>query len=232
MAKTIAFANANAYDEVNQYFADDYVRWPNHSSRRATKREDFKVQDAYPNLKTLPFGFIVDPDNPYRCYHFERWEGTNTQSLQIGPNTLPPTNKDIKLPTHIISLHWNPEGKVRYVCLSSPLDRFEENTNGAGAVFGRLAGAGVDIENASPGDTFLRWQQRVINAIGGFGINWSVESDIPFWWKIKSSWSKPPTIYKFALKFRQRRTIGILIISIVGIKASKLCCEQLKLEEI
>jgi hypothetical protein len=156
--------------------------------------QGFKITSAYPDLQTRPFGFTIDPDNPYRCYFFERWEGTNTESVQIGPATLPPTNAGVKLPTHIMSIHWTPEGKIKYTCLSSPLDRFEGTTKGAGAVFGLLVGAGLDAGNASVGDALLRLQQRFIHIIGGFGRNWSLEKDIPSWWKSKARGADPNDI--------------------------------------
>lgn len=154
-------------------------------------QQGFNIQNAYPNLETRPFGFTIDPDNEYRCYWFERWEGTNTEGVKVGPLDLPPSGNDVKLPTHIMSANWTPEGKIKYLCLSSPLDRFEGTTQGAGAIFGLLVGAGVQSTSASPGDAFLRFQQRLIHAIGGFGRNWSKEENIPSWWKSKARGADP-----------------------------------------
>ena len=190
LAKTIELANSDP-DEATEFFADDYVfRGPiigpiTNKDVRETQK-GFRIQEAYPNIQTRPFGFTIDPDNPFRCYFFERWEGTNTESVKIGDLILPPTNENVKLPTHVISIHWNTEGKVQYTCLSNPLDRFEGTTKGAGAVFGLLVGAGLNPGNANIGSTFLRLQQRVVHAIGKFGRNWSVEEDIPEWWKSKA----------------------------------------------
>ena len=75
--------------------------------------------------------------------------------------------------------------------MSSPLDRWEGTTKGAGAVFGLLVGAGMDAGNASVGDLALRLQQRVVHAIGGFGRNWSLDENIPDWWKSKSRGADP-----------------------------------------
>lgn len=106
-------------------------------------------------------------------------------SVKLGPTELPPTNNDVKLPTHIMSANWTPNGKIKYLCLSNPLDRFEGTTKGAGAVFGLLVGAGVQAEG-QVGDLMFRFQQRLINALGTLGRNWSVEEDIPDWWKSKA----------------------------------------------
>ena len=114
--------------------------------------------------------------------------------MKIGPTELPPTNTPLQLPTNIMSIHWNPEGKIRYTCLSNPLDRFEGNTKGAGAIYGLLAGAGVDMGNASVGDIKLRLQQRLITLLTGFGRPWSVDADIPIWWKSKAKGADPNDI--------------------------------------
>lgn len=196
MAQTIAFAKSKSYDEINEMFADDYVFrgsivGPITAQDVQSTQEGFNIQEAYPNLETRPFGFTIDPDNPYRCYFFERWEGTNTANLKLGPVDMEATNQDVKLPTHIMSLNWNQEGKIKYACLSPPLDRFEGNTQGAGAVFGLLVGAGVNSGGAGVGDNFFRFQQRLTNALGTFGRSWSVEEDIPSWWKSKSRGADP-----------------------------------------
>ena len=191
LAKSIEFANCKSFDQIGEFFAEDYVFrgpiiGPINGEDVRNAQEGFNVQNAYPNLETRPFGFTIDPDNAYRCYWFERWEGTNTESVKIGETVLPPTNNDLKLPTHIMSANWTPEGKIKYICLSNPLDRFEGTTKGAGAVFGLLAGAGVKFDKLAVGDPVLRFQQRLTNALGSFGRNWSLEEDIPDWWKSKA----------------------------------------------
>ncbi len=112
-------------------------------------------------------------------------------SVKLGPTELPPTNNDVKMPTHIMSANWTPEGKIKYLCLSNPLDRFEGNTKGTGAIFGLLVGAGVQAGSAQVGDTMLRFQQRLFHALGTLGRNWSVEEDIPDWWKSKARGADP-----------------------------------------
>ena len=197
LQRTIEFAQSTSYEEVAEYYDKDYVfRGPiiGPITGEEVKRtqQGFRIQDAYPDIETRPFGFCIDPDNPYRCYYMERWEGTNTGSVKIGPIELEPTDNYVQLPTHMMSINWTPEGKVIYACLSSPLDRFEGDTQGAGAVFGLLKGAGLDgTGSVSPGDPFLRLQQRFFHALGGFGRNWSVEEEIPSWWKSKARGADP-----------------------------------------
>lgn len=197
LSKTIEFANCKSFEETEKYYDDDYlfrgsVTGPLSFQDVKNAEQGFRIQDAYPNLETRPFGFTIDPDNPYRCYYFERWEGTNSDSLSLGKlGDLPPTNNDVKLPTHIMSLNWTPEGKIIYICLSSPLDRFEGTTKGIGAVFGLLSGAGLNPGHASVGDMFLRIQQRMLNLTGVVGRSWSTDDNIPNWWKSKARGADP-----------------------------------------
>jgi hypothetical protein len=197
LQRTIEFAQCTTYAEVEKYYDEEYVFrggivGPITAKDVKETQKGFNILDAYPDLQTRPFGFTIDPDNEYRCFYFERWEGTNTAGVKIGPGEpKEPTNRAIKLPTHIMSLNWNPEGKVQYACLSAPLDRFEGNVGGVGAVFGLLKGAGVNISGASVGNPVFRAVQRLGHAIGGLGRNWSVEEEIPSWWKSKSRGADP-----------------------------------------
>ena len=196
LAKTIEFATTKDDGKRNQMYAPDYVFrgsiiGPITREDVQNAQEGFQIRDAYPNIDTRAFGFTVDPDNPFRCYYFERWEGTNSGDLSIGGIKMKATDNDVKLPTHIMSLHFNREGQVRYTCLSSPLDRFEGNTQGAGAVFGLLVGGGLNSGNANVGDPFLRLQQRLTHVIGTFGRGWSKEVDIPRWWASKARGADP-----------------------------------------
>ena len=196
LQKTIDFANCRTYDEYKEFYDDNYVFrgpiiGPITSGEVERTQKGFQITDAYSDIETRPFGFSIDPDNPYRCYFMERWEGTNDGELKIGPITIPPTNSQVQLPTHVMSVNWTPEGKVIYACLSSPLDRWEGTTKGAGAIFGLLVGGGVDgSSNVSIGDPILRFQQRLFQALG-FGRNWSIEEEIPSWWKSTARGADP-----------------------------------------
>ena len=127
----------------------------------AATQKGFNLLGAYPDIDRGIFGLTIDPKNPYRCFFFERWTGTNTGSIKIGSLlTLPPTGKSVETPIHISSIVWNPEGKIVYESISPPVDRFEGNTKGSGAVFGLLAGAGLQLP-AAVGDGALMLQQRL-----------------------------------------------------------------------
>ena len=185
------YADTMSYDGVEKYYADDYVFrgsiiGPITSKDVRETQEGFNILDSYPDISIQRFGFTIDPENPYRCYFFERWRGTNTGDLKVGPVTLPATGQFADIPTHIMSVHWNPEGKIVYTCLSSPLDRFEGNTKGQGAVFGLLNKGGVSTPDASPGNWLLQFNQKVIAPLLGAGKAFSSEEDIPSWWKSKA----------------------------------------------
>ncbi|EOD11570.1 hypothetical protein EMIHUDRAFT_214397 [Emiliania huxleyi CCMP1516] len=194
------------------YYADDYVfrgSIVGPISRRdvAETQKSFNLLGAYPDIDRGIFGLTVDPQNPYRVFFFERWTATMTGSIKIGPLTLPPSNKRIETPIHVTSITWNPDGKVVYESISPPVDRFEGNTKGAGAVFGLLAGAGLQLP-ASVGDPArilaarmpsatlmhaLIAQQKLNTDVfrGALGKTWSGEAEVPAWWKSTSKGAEP-----------------------------------------
>lgn len=195
LESAVAFASARDYDDVADMYASDYVFrgsivGPITSEDVKQTQQGFRILDSYPDIETRPFGFTIDPDNPFRAYYFERWEGTNTGDLQIGSIKMKATNKAVKMPTHVMSLHFNKFGKVRYACLSPPLDRFEGNTGGAGAVFGLLTGGGLNVGGVV-GDLGFRLQQRLGHALGSLGRSWSREIDIPLWWRSRARGADP-----------------------------------------
>jgi len=114
-----------------------------------------------------------------------------TGSIKLGSLvTLPPTQKRVETPIHVTSVVWNPEGKVAYESISSPTDRFEGNTKGAGAVFGLLFGAGLE-QSVQVGDLALMLQQRLVTDVFGVGKSWSKEEDVPAWWKSQAKGADP-----------------------------------------
>jgi len=157
---------------------------------------------AYPHIDRGIWGYTADPQNPYRCFFFERWTGTNTGSIQIGKwIALPPTGTRIETPIHLTSLVWAPDGQLVYECISPPLDRFEGNTRGSGAVFGLLAGAGLTLP-AQIGSPFLMVGQRLnTDLLGGlFGKTWSSEEKVAGWWKSKSKGADPTDMCRVVAK--------------------------------
>jgi len=196
IAATAASEGKN--DAGTEYFADDYVFrgsviGPITNRDVVETQRDFNLVQAYPDLDRGIFGFTIDPENAYRCLFFERWTGTNTGPIKIGKwITLPPSGKRVEAPIHVSSITWNPDGKIVYQCISPPLDRFEGNTKGAGAVFALLAGAGLQLP-AGVGDVGLMMQQKMnTDVLGGlFGKTWSSDAEIPAWWKSQARGAEP-----------------------------------------
>lgn len=186
---------------ATDWHADDYVFrgsvvGPITGREVAETQKGFNLLGAYPDIDRGIFGLTRDPQNPYRCFFFERWTGTMTGEIKIGSLiSLPPTKKRVETPIHITSVTFNPEGKVVYESISPPVDRFEGNTKGSGAVFGLLAGAGLQLP-AGVGDAALMFQQRLNTDIlsGIFGKTWSSEADVPKWWKSKAKGADPNDI--------------------------------------
>lgn len=200
LAKTKEYAASATQDAAAEYYASDYVFRGSvigpitNKDVRATQ-EGFNVQAAYPDLDRGVFGFTMDPQNPFRCFFFERWTGTNNGApLSILGMTFGPTGDRVETPLHITSVTWNPQGKIVYQCISPPLDRFEGNTRGQGAVFGLLKGAGLDLAAvagpASPGNPILSFQQKINQRLGQ-GQAYSEDADLPSWWKSKSRGADP-----------------------------------------
>jgi len=183
----------------DEYHAKDYVFrgsviGPITGADVTATQKSFDVVAAYPDLEREMFGFTIDPQNPYKCFFFERWTGTNTASVSLNGNKLQPTGNRVDVPMHISSVVWNPEGQIVYQGISPPVDRFEGNTKGLGAVFALLAGAGLAPEifrRGQPGDPFFTVFQKLGAQLGIGGKAWSDDKDLPAWWKSSARGAYP-----------------------------------------
>jgi hypothetical protein len=153
----------------------------------------FKITDAFPDIDRGVFGYTIDPQNPYRCLFFERWTATNTGELELPfGQTLPPTLKKAETPIHVTSIVWTPEGKIIYLSIGGPVDRFEGNTGGVNAIFGLLKTAGVEFPfGLAIGSKGFILQQKIVQFIG-LGKAWS--ENVPTWWKSKAMGAEPNDI--------------------------------------
>jgi len=196
LQKTMEYVSVKSPKERASYCADDYIFrgsiiGPITLQNVIEYQAGSNVAGAYPDLDRGVFGLTVDPNNPYRCLFFERWTGTHTGAINLGPFKMPATEKRIETPLHITSITWNPEGKIAYEAISPPVDRFEGNTKGTGAIFGLLVGAGVNVGLTSVGLPTLMLQQKVVQALGFLGKQWSDEEQIPRWWKSAARGADP-----------------------------------------
>ena len=195
--KTVEYTSEPGYrsfslkDIPTDYYADDYVFrgpivGPINRKDLVETNTAFALDKSFPDLDRQPFGFSVDPENPYRVVFFERWKATHTGDFAIDglPLAKATGNKSIS-PLMPFSIVWNPDGKIIYEHLTTALDRFEGNTNGKVAVFGLFETAGVSLDN-NIGNQILIFQQKLTRFANGKGQIYSKEEDVPSWWKSKA----------------------------------------------
>jgi len=202
IAKTIDYTSQPGYvrfslkDIPTDYYDKDYIfRGP---IVGPINREDlvrtnslFGLDKSFPDLERKPFGFAVDPENPFRVLFFERWIGTHTGELDlIGVLKAPPTGNKSVSPLFPFSITWTPDGKIIYEALTTAVDRFEGNTRGKVAVFGLLETAGISLDN-SVGNPILRFQQKLNRFLNSPAQIYSKDEDIPSWWMSRARGADP-----------------------------------------
>lgn len=189
--KTKEYIQTQQIGKIDEnFYADDYVLrgpviGPINRADLAKSQKGLGIVDAFPDLKIETFGYTVDPQNPYRCFYFQRWTGTNSNDLDNYGTIMPATGIEMETPVSVFSVVYNPEGKIVYEQVGAVVDRFEGNTEGKAAVFGMLHTAGLKL-NANPGDKIFSLIQRLGHAAGNLGRSWSRDEDIPKWWISKS----------------------------------------------
>ena len=197
LAKTQEYLDTQTGEGPSEdWYADDYVlRGPvvGPLTRKDLKetQEGLGIVGAFPDIRIDSFGLTIDPENPYRCFYFQRWRGTHTEDLNIfGGQTYPATGNEMECPLSCFCVVWNPEGKIVYEQVGAVIDRFEGNTQGKAAVFGMLHTAGLDVP-ANPGDKVFAFIQKFTAFFGLSGRASSREEDIPKWWTSKSRGADP-----------------------------------------
>ena len=190
IAKTTDYVNAQSWELDESIYDKDYVlRGPvigpiNRSDLRGSQT-GLGLKEAFPNVEIDTFGYTIDPENPYRCFYFQRWRAVHEADLDAYGDIFPATGVEMEAPVSVFSVVWTPEGKIIYEQVGAVVDRFEGNTQGKAAVFGLLHIAGLKL-NASPGDAVFGLIQRIGHLLGGRGRSWSKEEGIPKWWVSKS----------------------------------------------
>lgn len=150
----------------------------------------FKYDVAFPDLRIESFGYTIDPENPYRCFYFQRWRATHTGTLMAGSQAFDATFNSMETPVSVFSVVWTPDRNIIYEQVGAVVDRFEGNTDGKAAVFGLFHTAGINLP-AQAGSLTLRLLQRFGHALGGSGRSFSKDEDIPAWWTSKSRGADP-----------------------------------------
>ena len=172
------------------WYAEDYVLrgpviGPIVRKDLAADQSGLGIRQAFPKVKIDSFGYSIDPENPYRCFYFQRWRGVNSGDMDNYGTVYPATGTEMETPVSTFSVVFNPEGKIVYEQVGAVVDRLEGNTQGKAAIFGMLHTAGLKIP-ASPGDKVFAFIQRAGHVAGGLGRSWSRKADIPKWWTSKS----------------------------------------------
>jgi len=195
--KTIEYTSEPGYrsfslkDIPTDYYSEEYVFrgpivGPLNRKDLVDTNTNFGLSTAFPDLDRQPFGFAVDPENPYRVIFFERWKATHKGLLTLPPGLkAPATNNKAETPIMPLSIVWTPEGKIIYEHLTTAMDRFEGNTMGKVAVFGLLETAGLPSSN-NVGDTALVLQQKLGRFFNVPVQVYSKAEDVPRWWKSKA----------------------------------------------
>ena len=186
IAKTADYVSSQSWELDESIYDKDYVlRGPvigpiNRKDLRGSQT-GLGLKEAFPDINIETFGYTIDPENPYRCFYFQRWRATHSADLDSYGDIFPATGIEMETPVSVFSVVWTPEGKIIYEQVGAVVDRFEGNTQGKAAVFGLLHTAGLKL-NANPGDVLFGAIQRLGHFLGGRGRSWSKEEDIPKWW--------------------------------------------------
>ena len=175
-----------------EYYSKDYIFrgpivGPINRKDLVETNTNFELQKAFPDLDRQPFGFSVDPENPFRVLFFERWKATHTGTLSLvnTPISVPATGNRSISPVFPFSMTFDKDGKVIYETLTTAVDRFEGNTMGKVAVFGLFESAGLSLDN-SVGNPFLAAAQKFNRFLDQPLQTFSKAENVPSWWKSKS----------------------------------------------
>lgn len=195
--KTIEYTSEPGYKSFNlkniptEYYDEEYIFrgpivGPINRKDLVKTNTAFGLDTSFPDLERIPFGFTVDPENPYKVLFFERWKATHSGDLQIeGLPPVPATNKKSESPVMPFGIVWTPQGKIIYEHLTTAVDRFEGNTKGKVAVFGLLETAGLSLDN-NIGNGILVFQQKLNRFFNGDAQIYSRKEDVPKWWKSRA----------------------------------------------
>ena len=72
------------------------------------------LMGAFPDIEIDTFGYTIDPENPYRCFYFQRWRATHSQDMNVYGTIYPATGMEMETPLSTFSVVWNPGGKIVY----------------------------------------------------------------------------------------------------------------------
>ncbi|KAL7548240.1 hypothetical protein ACHAWF_011531 [Thalassiosira exigua] len=188
--KTKEHVSKASWDLDESIYDEDYVLrgpvvGPINRKDLIASQTGLGLREAFPDINIDTFGYTIDPENPYRCFYFQRWRATHAGDLDAFGDVYSATGVAMEAPVSVFTAVWTPEGKLIYEQVGAVVDRFEGNTQGKAAVFGLLHTAGLKL-SASVGSASFRLVQRLGHLLGGRGRSWSKEDEIPRWWSSTS----------------------------------------------
>jgi hypothetical protein len=124
---TSTFERTGSIPDESWYHRDYVLRGPvigpiNLRDLRATQ-DGIQLMQAFPDFKVETFGHTIDPENPYRCFYFQRWRATHTAPLVVNGQTYEATGKSAETPVTVFSVVWTPERNIIYEQVGAVVDR-------------------------------------------------------------------------------------------------------------
>ena len=83
------------------------------------------LKAAFPNVDIDTFGYTIDPENPYRCFYFQRWRAVHENDLDAYGDIYPATGTEAEMPVSVFSVVWTPQEKIIYEQVGAVVDRLE-----------------------------------------------------------------------------------------------------------
>ena len=123
----LAYTESRSTQDPSWYHKDYVLRGvvigPMNMKDLRETQAGFDLMNAFPDTRIETFGHTIDPENPYRCFYFQRWRATHTGILKIGTQSLQPTYNNIECPVSVFSVVWTPERKIIYEQVGAVVDR-------------------------------------------------------------------------------------------------------------
>lgn len=88
-----------------------------------SSQKGFQYDKAFPDLTIETFGFTLDPENPYRCFYFQRWRGTHSGTLMAADQAYEATGNFMETPVAVFSVVWTPDKNIIYEQVGAVVDR-------------------------------------------------------------------------------------------------------------
>lgn len=143
----------------------------------------FGIYKAIPDISPNAFGFSIDPLDPNRVWFMVRNTGTFTGEPGLGfggGNYYPPNGATLEGCPETFSMTFDSNQKLKYLTVGYVSDRFQGNTNGAGAAVGIFNVIGIPFPKPGPVLKFVQWAGTEVYNTGAHSYS---TKNIPAWWK-------------------------------------------------